>query len=156
MLSMKVILGFASILAASAQAPFDSCQAVCDSVTSCQPKGSFCKISADRNFVCQGLFWRDLARTRPCFAEDPTCPQAIPIRCPGSPPPPPSTTTCESICAITSACAFSPKHQGTYCKLDHSPPTCFGLFWRNPPIRTQSCYWPADPTCPQGDPVRCG
>lgn len=133
-----------------------SCQDICNNIPSCIPKGSYCKTSADGNNVCYALYYRDIARTRPCSALDPTCPQAIPVRCPGTPAPPASTFTCESICALTPACAFSPTKQGTYCKLGQSIPTCFGLFWRNPPIRTQPCYWPADSTCPQGDPVRCG
>jgi len=153
---MKVVLGFAGLAIGSAQAAPTTCNEICQNIASCAPKGSYCKISADGNQVCQGLYYRDIGKAITCFAEDITCPSAIPVRCPGSPPIPPSTITCESICQLTPACAFSPKNQGTYCKLDLSPPTCFGLFWRNPPIRTEPCYWPVDPTCPQGDPVRCG
>ena len=170
---MKLILGFMSVATAAATTststesvttsvttttvrPPTSCQEICDGVQSCVPKGSYCKFATDGNNVCFGLYFRDLAETTPCFADDPTCPEAIPVRCPSSPTIPPSTITCESICAITPTCAFSPTNQGTYCKLEQSSPTCFGLFWRNPPIRTEPCYWPADPTCPQGDPIRCG
>jgi hypothetical protein len=152
---MRVILGplISSVVTASTL----SCEDLCDQIPACAAQGSYCKHSTDGvTQVCQGLYFRDLGRTQTCFAGDLTCPQAIPVRCPESPPIPPSTITCESICAITPACAFSTTHQGTYCKLEQENPTCFGLFWRNPPIRTQPCYWPVDRTCPQGDPVRCG
>jgi hypothetical protein len=152
---MNVILGYFSLMLASVRGHDLTCNDICAGIPTCRNKGSFCKISADNNQVCQGLYFRDLGRTSTCFAEDVTCPQAIPVRCPHSPPLPPSTITCESICAITPACAFSPLHQGTYCKLEQSSPTCFGLFWRDPG-RTQTCYWPVDRTCPQDDPVRCG
>lgn len=152
----RVVLGCLILSVSTLQAGATSCESICANTPACASKGSYCKISADGNQVCQGLYYRDIEKTRTCFAEDLTCPSAIPVRCPNSPPIPASTVTCESICAITPACAFSPKHQGTYCKLEQAIPTCFGLFWRNPPIRTQPCYWPVDPTCPQGDPVRCG
>ena len=147
-----IVLGFLPAIVTSDE----SCQDICDNIPACTSKGSFCKVSADGNQVCQGLYYRNVERTITCFADDPTCPGAIPVRCPGSPPIPPSTITCESICAITPACAFSPKHQASYCKLEQETPTCFGLFWRNPPIRTEPCYWPVDSSCPQGDPVKCG
>lgn len=157
---MRVILGYFASLALGSTSTITtisapSCQGICDTLSACKPKGSYCKISQTGDNVCYGLYFRDLARTQPCFADDHSCPQAIPIRCPTTPPPPPSTITCESICAITPACAFSPTHQGTYCETNLAVPICFGLFWRDL-AETKPCYWQADPTCPQGDPIRCG
>lgn len=135
--------------------PTESCQDICNGVEECIVKGSYCKLALDGNNVCQGLYFRDIGRTDPCSADDPTCPEAIPVRCPNSPEPNPSVVTCENICSLTGACAFSPTHQGTYCKTEQIIPTCFGLFWRDQQ-QTIPCYWPVDPSCPQSDPVRCG
>jgi hypothetical protein len=161
---MRVILGLSTsaavVIASSTSTALNlltppSCQDVCDSVKECVPKGSYCKISRGGDNFCYGLYFRDIARTKPCFADDPTCPQAIPVRCPTTPPPSPSTITCENICGITAACAFSPTNQGTYCDKNLPIPACFGLFWRDL-AETQPCYWQADATCPQVDPIRCG
>jgi len=158
----RVILGLfltSSPMAAASSAvaaPAPSCQAICDTLTACRPQGSYCKVNSPvGDNLCSGLYFRDIARTQPCSANDPTCPQAIPVRCPTTPSPPPSTITCENICAITPTCAFSRTHQGTYCETERSVPTCFGLYWRDL-AATIPCYWQTDRTCPQRDPIRCG
>jgi hypothetical protein len=64
-------------------------------------------------------------------------------------------STCEDYCQQTFACVNDPHKHGSYCKIAGSnPPVCFGLYWRDFE-RSQLCFQPNDPTCPQAFPVIC-
>ncbi len=137
-----------------------SCEDLCESVTACvtdpRSHGSYCK-SDQSPPVCFGMYWRDVAQSRLCYAlNDPTCPQSFPVICPSLPTTSPIPfDTCKINCLLTPECAFTPTNQASYCKIDQNPPVCFGLYWRNAE-RTESCYQPVDTTCPETDPITCG
>lgn len=145
----------------------ETCEKLCYDVPSCVGRGSYCKTSNFPN-VCFGMFfvvlcvqslglyWRDIAKTSMCFSpNDVTCPEAIPVDCPVEPTTTPIPDTCEAICSLTPTCAFGENSQGSWCKNYQTIPVCFGLYWRDA-ARTRTCYFPADPTCPENDPVLCG
>ena len=140
--------------------PPSSCEDFCSNNQACNSSssgGSYCK-SWQTVPVCYGFYWRETNQTNACYSpNDPTCPQAFPVICPNLP----TTTpvpfdTCQVNCLVTPECAFGPKRQGSYCKLDNQLlPVCFGLYWRDI-AETIPCYFPEDPTCPQTNPIRCG
>jgi hypothetical protein len=149
------------IFNSSDQTPSDptSCEDFCGNNLQCRTSssGSYCK-SWQSVPVCFGFYWRETTQTNACYSPtDPTCPQSLPVVCPNlTTPTPVPFDTCQVNCLVTPKCAFGPKHQGSYCKVDHRDiPTCFGLYWRDA-AQTIPCYFPEDPTCPQNDPIRCG
>ena len=67
---------------------------------------------------------------------------------------------CAEVCFLTEDCRRDPNSQGSYCKKDHHPATCFGLYHTRPhhlreergdgleKHRKRFCYQPNDPECP--------
>lgn len=146
---------------AEEQIILSSCESFCSETNACATDpyshGSYCKDYGTNPPVCFGFYWRDFSQTQKCYQpNDPTCPQAFPVTCPNQPTVTPvPLDTCDINCLVTPSCAFSPTHQGSYCKTDLSIPVCFGLYWRNAE-QTESCFFPADSTCPETVPIRCG
>lgn len=54
---------------------------------------------------------------------------------------------CATICFFTSSCRNDPHAHGSYCKTDHFPNVCFGLY-RRPSFFPRFCFQPNDPSCP--------
>ena len=62
---------------------------------------------------------------------------------------------CQSLCDGLEDCRNDPHAHGSYCKDDHHPDTCFGLYWAND-AETEMCYQPnSSVPCPENRPVRC-
>jgi hypothetical protein len=59
---------------------------------------------------------------------------------------------CADFCRSVEGCPG----RGSFCKTDHKPSTCFGLFWEDA-SNTKMCYRPAAPAgqCRNGRPVLC-
>lgn len=75
---------------------------------------------------------------------------------------------CAEVCYKTKSCRLDKDSQGSYCKKDHYPSTCFGLYHTRHPfhhdgkhgkdhddkdgkehhLRHKYCYEPNDPRCP--------
>jgi hypothetical protein len=91
---------------------------------------------------------------------------------------------CAEACFRTPGCRFDPHQHWSYCKYDHHPPTCFGLYhnprhhhrrhhrhqkeegdmmhseltewgWGKGRRFGRLCYQPTQPGCPQDRPVLC-
>ena len=83
--------------------------------------------------------------------------------------------TCAKACFLTPACRFDPHEHWSYCKYDHFPSTCFGLYhipkhhghhemglegesewgWGKGHRFGKLCYQPAQPGCPERFPLLC-
>jgi hypothetical protein len=74
--------------------------------------------------------------------------------------------SCSELCWKTRACREDPHAHGSYCKTDHYPPVCFGLYhvpkhakcsygWGDRHTFGRLCYEPNSPFCPEGRPVLC-
>jgi hypothetical protein len=88
---------------------------------------------------------------------------------------------CAEACYRTPGCRFDPHEHWSYCKYDHHPPTCFGLYhvpkhhghhyehgygmeegedftewnWGKGHKFGRLCYQPSQPWCPEQFPVLC-
>lgn len=65
-----------------------------------------------------------------------------------------SAETCESYCDSVEECRNDPHAHGSYCKIDHNPQTCFGLYWTDE-AQTSMCFEPNSADCPSAWPVSC-
>lgn len=86
--------------------------------------------------------------------------------------------TCAEACFRTPGCRFDPHEHWSYCKYDHHPPTCFGLYhvpkhhhhhrrhmmdgeemsewgWGKGHRWGRLCYEPTQRNCPEEIPVLC-
>jgi hypothetical protein len=68
---------------------------------------------------------------------------------------------CQEVCRATPGCRTDPHAHGSYCKIDHNPQTCFGLFFRAKSGRL--CFQPNEKDrtesnidfCDESKPVLC-
>lgn len=129
-----------------------TCEAICNGLAECaanpNAQGSYCK--SDHNpQVCFGLYYNDETRTSMCYQpNNESCREDFPVVCPTSVP------TCEQRCQTVEACREAPHPQWSYCKDDHVPRTCFGLYFTDA-TETNMCFQPNDASCDESRPVLC-
>ena len=131
-----------------------TCQSICQGLEECandpHAHGSYCKDWQSPQ-VCFGLFFTDASRSGICFQpNNEDCPEGIPVECPPQP-------TCEERCEALDSCRNDPHAHGSYCKVDHDPQTCFGMYYTEA-SRTEICYQPNEGesgSCPEDIPVLC-
>ena len=64
------------------------------------------------------------------------------------------TDACDALCFEVAECAGDPGSHNSYCKSDHDPQVCFGLY-HSDTNQSGFCFFPNDPTCSESDPVLC-